>query len=507
MKKTFCVMLLAMLPLAFTSCGDDDENINPQNQENGNNNPMNPSTPVVQDIVVTIDANGNANEGHRFSRIDDTSFYIDEIKYTASQGDLYVSGYDKAFFKGAANIITTLDYNGLKMNVTSIESSAFSGCTVLTSVTIPNSVTSIGYSAFSGCTGLTSITIGNSVTRIGNFAFDGCTGLTSVIINSPTIRASWFAGITSIKELIIGESVTSIDEDVRRTFITPHGLALETGCTAFFGCSGLTSIVVESGNPTYDSRENCNAIIETESNTLLVGCNTTNIPNSVTSIGGGAFFGCSGLTSITIPNSVTSIGNSAFYGCSGLTSIAIPNSVTRIEHITFYGCSGLTSITIPKRVTSIGEYAFYRCSGLNSVTINCATIGSWFSGNTSIKKLIIGKCVTEIGARAFYGCSGLTFVTIGSSVTSIGNCAFELCTGLTSITIPNSVTSIGYDAFLGCSSLADVYCKAINVPHTSSDTFESSNIKNATLHVPAESIDLYKSSWPWKNFGSIVAIE
>jgi len=146
--------------------------------------------------------------------------------------------------------------------------------------------------------------------------------------------------------------------------------------------------MVENGNSKYDSRNNCNAIIETASNTLIAGCKNTIIPNSVTSIGECAFYGRSGLTSVTIPNSVTSIEAGAFWGCSGLTSITIPNSVTSIGYYAFSGCSGLTSVTIPNSVTSIGEYAFLNCSSLTSVTI--------------------GNSVTSIGENAFLGCSGLT---------------------------------------------------------------------------------------------------
>lgn len=110
-------------------------------------------------------------------------------------------------------------------------------------------------------------------------------------------------------------------------------------------CSGLSSIIVDNGNTIYDSRNNCNAIIESNSNTLLCGCKNTIIPNGVTSIGGGAFFGCSGLTTMTIGNSVKSIGNGAFYGCSGLTSVTIGNSVTSIDKYAFDNCSNLTSVT------------------------------------------------------------------------------------------------------------------------------------------------------------------
>ncbi len=194
---------------------------------------------------------------------------------------------------------------------------AFARCTALSSITLPNGVKTIDKGAFENCNSLISIVIPNSVTTIEDHSFL-CEKLSSIVIGT---------GLTTINGNAISQN-------------------------------SLTSIKVESGNPKYDSRENCNALIETATNEIILGSGRTIIPNSVTSIGKAAFHVCSILTSITIPNSVTSIRDRAFYGCSGLTSVTIPNSVKGIGNRAFYYCSGLTSVTIGSGVTSIGSQAF-----------------------------------------------------------------------------------------------------------------------------------------------------
>ena len=373
-------------------------------------------------------------------------------------------------FLSSSFAVSAFEVNGLYYNIISENEvevvrppKKYSGDIVIPA-TVSNSainyaVTSIGNYAFRGCTGLTSVTIPNSVTSIGRYAFYDCTGLASVTIPN---------------------SVTSI------------------GNEAFRGCSGLTSVIVESGNTKYDSRDNCNAIIETTSNTLIAGCKNTSIPNSVTSIGNYAFGGCTGLTSVTIPNSVTSIGDYAFRSCSGLTSVTIPNSVTSIGGGAFEGCTGLTSVTIGNSVTSIGNYAFWGCTGLTSVTI--------------------GSSVTSIGSLAFFNCAGLTSVTIPNSVTSIGEGAFSGCpindigitgAGMLSKSLLSQLNSspetirIGY----GITAINDLQVSPKHI--TSYATMPPACTENsfkdyiADLHVPAAGAAHYFTTHPWNRFTNV----
>ena len=231
-------------------------------------------------------------------------------------------------YSGSVVIPESVTYNGTTYSVTSIGDDAFRECDGLTSVTIPNSVTSIGNGAFEYCDKLTSVTIPNSVTTIGGYAFFKCSKLEKVTIPNSVINIGGYAfdGCLSLTSIEIPNSVTTIGQSafgvcVKLTNITIPNSVTSLGIWTFDDCTELESIIVDEGNPIYDSRDNCNAIIESATNTLIEGCKNTNIPNSITRIGDAAFSGRSNLTSIIIPKSVTSIGKWTFEDCRGLTSI------------------------------------------------------------------------------------------------------------------------------------------------------------------------------------------
>mgnify|MGYP002525981992 CR=1 FL=1 len=302
-------------------------------------------------------------------KTDITSF--DELQY-------FVGVESLRGFQGCTNLTSVIIPNSVK----TIENLSFDGCTSLKSVVIPNSVEIIGSCSFQNCSSLTSIELPNSLLELGHQVFNGCSSLTSLTIPKSVwlIQSNPVAGCNNLTSLTVDEDNIHFDSrDNCNAIIHTSSISLVGGCKntvipssvtsingwafsgcdltavtipssvtfigydAFEGCDNLESIEVESNNSVFDSRDNCNAIITTAENMLVVGCKTTIIPSSVTSIGGGAFYG-SGLTAITIPDGVTNIEGGAFQDCTGLTSVSIPNSVTRISIGAFCGCVNLEEV-------------------------------------------------------------------------------------------------------------------------------------------------------------------
>ena len=343
-----------------------------------------------------------------------------------------------------------------------IDNNAFSVGGGLTSIVIPDSVTSIGSGAFSGCSGLTSIVIPDSVTSIGEDAFSGCSGLESITIpfvggSRKTAEdanqypfgyifgTSSYSGGRATTQYYYGWSATSTTSTTYYIPSTLKSVTVTGGDIlrgAFYNCSGLTSVTIGDGVTSigYVAFRGCS------------GLTSVTIPDSVTSIGGSAFYDCDGLTSVTIEDGVTSIGSGAFSGCSGLTSIVIPDSVTRIGSDAFSYCYGLTSVTIGTGVTSIGSEAFLECYGLTDVYYQ-GDLSGW-----------LGIEFDYVAANPMHYADNLYIngellqgvIGIPGGTKKIGAYAFYNCDDLTSVTIPDSVTSIGSYAFAYCSGLTSV---------------------------------------------------
>ena len=298
----------------------------------------------------------------------------------------------------------------------------------ITSVVVPNKVKIIAPGAFGCSTMLCDVKLGNSVDTIGEAAFNDCISLTS--INIPA-------------------SVRFLGSDV------------------FRGCKALNSITVELGNTIYDSRDGCNAINETATNTLFCGCNNSFIPNTICTISQYAFAGYEGLKQISFPTSVSSIGERAFWGCTGLSQITIPATLTHIGDNAFSDCTGLTEITISDKLTSLGIGAFSGCTGLEKVTFP--------------------DDITEIPNYLFSSCTDLPEITIPATMNKIGNMAFNQCTGLAKIISlarrPPAITA----------------CNDTN----SSGTFAGINHQDISIYVPDKSWEMYCVAEGWSQFVNI----
>jgi hypothetical protein len=334
-------------------------------------------------------------------------FTLDGINYNVIS-DSSVEVTSRGSYTGDIIIPYSVDYLEREYIVTSMGDGAFSGCSELTSITLPEGLTSIGGSAFRNCRGLTSITLPDGLTSIGDGAFYYCNSLTSITLPD---------GLTSI------------------------------GKETFYYCSSLTSISLPDGVTSIGKEAFCNCASLT----------SISLPDGVTSIGDGAFAGCQSLTSITLPDGVTSIGENAFNGCTKLTSITIPDGVTSIGAYAFRNCSSLTSISLPDGVTSIGDYAFNGCTKLTSITIpdGVTSIGNYaFASCQGLTSISLPDGLTSIGNNAFFNCYNIKgIVTFGDSLLSIGNEAFSglqfdaiICKSETPPAITSS--SFGYEPSL-----------------------------------------------------------
>ena len=381
--------------------------------------------------------------------------------------------------------LTSID---IPESVTEIGSSAFAGCKTLTEVTIPSSVTSMGTNVFYQCSGLTSVNFLANVTSINSGTFYECTGLTSFTIPSQvtSIESTALSGCTGLTAMTIPSSVTHIGSGAFAkctglTSVTIPNSVTSIDGNPFYGCPSLQSIVVEAGNPCYESDGNNTAIIETATKTLVTGSVNTVIPDGVKAIGTYAFYNCLGLTSVVIPEGVTAINSHAFYKCNDLTTISLPNSLTSIGDDVFSLCSNLKTATIPPGVTYIGVGAFYYCSSLESVKIPAG--------------------ITKINSDAFYRCESVKSITIPYGVTVIGSNAFGGCISLTSINIPSTVYSIGTYVFQNCTKLTSIKSYVKNVFKTGNSAFY--NCVNATLYVPEGLVDEYRAKSDWNRINFI----
>ena len=515
MRKKLLVFLLAVIAavcfaFALTACNNDGNDGNQSSEQEGEQEEQGgQDTPAPNEHTYSEAWSCDVTHHWHAATCEHTEEVSEYAEHTiengvctvcnfiseGSEGIIYTLSQDKTYYTvslvGVApnetDIVIPSVYNGLLVKsigslafwnhkslisvsigngVTNIKSSAFDECSGLININLPDSMTTIGSSAFRDCSGLTSITIPDSVTSIGSSAFEDCSALTSIAIGNGVTSIEWntFDGCSALTSITIGNGVTSI------------------GNTVFTDCSSLKNISVDPDNKVYHSAGNC--IIETETGTLIAGCNNSMIPNdgSVTNIGSNAFENCSGLTSVTMPTIAI-----RYIPKTNLQTVVL-TSGSSIGGSAFYNCDGLTSITIPNSVTSIGEDAFFGCSGIINVENGISYVDKWIIDcDTEITSATLRADTVGIANFAFEDCSGLTSITIPDSVTSIGRRAFESCLRLTSIIIGNGVTSIGNSVFDYCSGLEIVYYKgtAEEWEDISIDTYNN-YLKNATRYYYSE---------------------
>ena len=432
-----------------------------------------------------------------------------------------VVGIGNAAFSSCSSLTSIT----IPSHVTSIKDYTFYRCHALQNISIPSTITSIGERAFYECYALSELTIPATVKSMGEAAFCNCNLLQSPITipdGITSIEDSLFSHCWSIPSLTIPNSVTKIGDYAFENCgelksITIPKSVTSIGGQAFNLCYSLAQIVVEEGNPIYDSRNNCNAIIETATNTLLQGSKNTVIPSTVTTIAPYAFSFGATPNHLVIPKSVTNLDYRSFYMCYNLAKIEVEsgnpvfdsrdNCNAIIETASNNLVLGCASTIIPNSVTGIGDYAFYGCSELKAIVIPDKVeqigYGAFYSCHNSTS-LHLGSGLKSIGDYAFNGCSMLTSVVIPDNVESIGYYAFMFCRSISYISIGTGVRSSSDNCFYFCSDIKTVICKLTEVPDS---WWFDRDYPDATLYVPAESLDAYKEHYMWNIFGTILPLD
>ena len=378
---------------------------------------------------------------------------------------------------------------------------AFFECDSLTSFVIPDGVQNLGRCAFAYCNNIKSLVVGKGVKGMDEYALDGLYGLTSLTWNPKHCETcgslNW---LDKINQLTIGDEVEVIPQyflynsSIRSLEIPASVISI--GQNAFFYHDSLESIVVNPANRVYDSRDNCNSIIKTANDSIVLTCKNSFLPNGITtiadyafyqnhdlksidipatvvSIGKYAFAECDSLVSMTIPDGVLTIGEGCFSECDMLKSVRLPNALTTISDALFIGCLKLEMIDIPNSVTAIGAGAFERCRSLVEVSLPEAVTtisSSVFRNCSNLKHVSITGSVTDIRSNAFENCTSLEQIVLPEGLTTIEYSAFRNCSTLTEIDIPNSVTSINSQAFSGCRGITELHIPA-RVRDISYDSF------------------------------------
>lgn len=370
-----------------------------------------------------------------------------------------------------------------------------------TSLTIPSSVITIGKAAFYGCSGLTTATIGESVTGIDDYAFYGCSGLTDLVIPDSVadIGAGAFNYCSGLASITLSAQLTNISDNI------------------FAGCDNLSGITVANGNTKYHSAGN--NIIETATNTLILGCKNSVIPNdgSVTNIASNAFSDCVGLTSLVIPDCVTSINVDSINNCPNLLSVTIGAGITEIDGSYFKGCNRLETVTVSSSnekyksendciIEKDGNKLVF-CSTVGTIPDGVTTIGSYaFAYGVTPKSVTMPSSVTDLEEYAFYYCTNLGTIVFSDNIETIGERTVVECSGLKNITIGENTLRIHKRAFIECNNIERAKFVHYYLWYSTSSDIGLSLERNSSGHWVLVAVEKTPSRWVERTKGSQLTV-